>query len=366
MSYENQVSRPTYEQLLKAVQSLNSKVALMARHYEDLFYNLDYDNFSPNLRMDMKKFLLTYKEVYPDGSTSESSISMTAEQIALAVSSEREYVTNLLGTDYYTREQMQSQLSIAASGIYSNVSATYETKSNAGTQYTSLQSSISQTATSILSTVSATYATHTSVTQVKQTADKIEWLVASGTNSSNFTLTSRVASLMASEINMTGYVTFNALSQAGQTTINGGNITTGYLSADRIRGGTITGITISGSTLTSANNAGQRVDINDGFVTLYNYNTPIGGLHRDSSNRAYLYSNYPYVLKLESGDDMSINARVGRTVYADGNWRIGSGGIVTLINQINFQYGAQVSFNGATVDFYGSSVSNLNVTAKWG
>ena len=45
--------------------------------------------------------------------------------------------------------------------------------------------------------------------------------------------------IQASRVDLAGYVTFTNLSTSGQTTINGGNITTGELSADRIRGGTL-------------------------------------------------------------------------------------------------------------------------------
>lgn len=47
------------------------------------------------------------------------------------------------------------------------------------------------------------------------------------------------AIIQANRINLTGYVTMTNLQTAGQTVINGGNITTGYLSANRIQGGTL-------------------------------------------------------------------------------------------------------------------------------
>ena len=72
------------------------------------------------------------------------------------------------------------------------------------------------------------------ISTVSQTANKINWLVKSGTSASDFTLTDRAISLVAGNINLTGYVTFSALSTAGQTTINGSNITTGTITADRI------------------------------------------------------------------------------------------------------------------------------------
>jgi len=86
-----------------------------------------------------------------------------------------------------------------------------------------------------------------SISTVEQTANKIDWIVASGTSSSNFTLSSRVISLVSTGIDITGYVTFNALKTAGQTIINGSNITTGSISADRISSGTLTSMVIQNS-----------------------------------------------------------------------------------------------------------------------
>ena len=72
------------------------------------------------------------------------------------------------------------------------------------------------------------------ITQVSQTADKINWLVASGTDASNFTMTDRAVELVSASINLTGYVTFNSLTEAGSTNINGANVTTGKIAAERI------------------------------------------------------------------------------------------------------------------------------------
>ena len=72
------------------------------------------------------------------------------------------------------------------------------------------------------------------ITQVSQTADKINWLVASGTDATNFTMTDRAVELVSASINLTGYVTFNSLTEAGSTAINGANITTGKIAAERI------------------------------------------------------------------------------------------------------------------------------------
>lgn len=88
-------------------------------------------------------------------------------------------------------------------------------------------------------------------TIANQTANKFEWIVKSGDSSSNFTLTDRVADLVAERINFKGLVTFSGLStdakneigKVAQSKVDGlevggrnllvqKNITEGYLSAD--------------------------------------------------------------------------------------------------------------------------------------
>ncbi|MBR5322169.1 MAG: hypothetical protein IKU48_01305 [Clostridia bacterium] len=84
-----------------------------------------------------------------------------------------------------------------------------------------------------------------SLSSITQTADKINWLIKDGTNSSDFSLTSRTASLISSCIDLTGYVKFNDLAQSGSTTINGSNIITGSLSADKISVGDLSALSAS-------------------------------------------------------------------------------------------------------------------------
>ena len=47
-------------------------------------------------------------------------------------------------------------------------------------------------------------------------------------------MTDRAIKLVADTIDLSGYVTISALGTAGKTTINGSNITTGTIHADRI------------------------------------------------------------------------------------------------------------------------------------
>ena len=76
--------------------------------------------------------------------------------------------------------------------------------------------------------------TVTTKTLAEQTADQFTWIVASGTSASNFTLTSRMATLISDEIDLTGYVTFSNLQTSGQTIINADNLTTGTINAANV------------------------------------------------------------------------------------------------------------------------------------
>lgn len=122
---------------------------------------------------------------------------------------------------------MRSSITKTREQILLEVSKTYATNE-------SVSSSIQQTADSILSTVSATYATGESVSKVEQTANKINWLVNSGTSESDFSLTDRAIKLVSDTIDLSGFVTFSSLETQGKTTINGSNITTGTLNAELV------------------------------------------------------------------------------------------------------------------------------------
>lgn len=98
-----------------------------------------------------------------------------------------------------------------------------------------MRSEIQQTASNIRQTITQEINGVTnSISSVEQTANKISWLIKSGTSSTNFTLTDKAISLVTSKINLTGFVTFSSLTSAGKTTINGSNITTGTIDASRV------------------------------------------------------------------------------------------------------------------------------------
>lgn len=113
-----------------------------------------------------------------------STIVMTANEIKLAVS--ETYQTKSDANSQYAH--LESSIRLTAQDITSTVSATYETKSAASASYANLSSQIVQTANSITSTVSATYETKSNAgsyyqsfqSQITQTANQISSKVSAG------------------------------------------------------------------------------------------------------------------------------------------------------------------------------------------
>ena len=142
----------------------------------------------------------------------------------------------------------QSEIKQTAQGLTSTVSSIQTSLQNLDGEVETLSSTVStvqQTATGLTSTVTQQGET---ISQIRQDLDKID---------------------------ISGYVTFNDLKTSGSTTINGSNITTGYISANRISGGTIDADTINVSNLNAANltkgliNANRISDANNYLTNLY-------------------------------------------------------------------------------------------------
>lgn len=100
-----------------------------------------------------------------------------------------------------------SALDISNSGTYLKFGKLKVEQGNVSTDWTPAPEDVDQKITA-------------AETIASQTADKFNWLVKSGTNSTDFELTDRTATLVASAINMNGLVTFSGLNTDLQNTIN--------------------------------------------------------------------------------------------------------------------------------------------------
>ena len=98
------------------------------------------------------------------------------------------------------------------------------------------------------------------ISTAQQTADKINWVVASGSSSSNFTITDRMATLTANQINLKGLVAFSGLDSDTRTTIN--NASTDASSAK----------STANTANTNASDAKTKADSNAGVIADWCYN----------------------------------------------------------------------------------------------
>lgn len=99
----------------------------------------------------------------------------------------------------------------------------------------------------------ATNDLNSSISSVQQTANKINWLVKSGTSSSNMSLTSDALRIISSNIDITGKVTFNSFNSSLQNQIN--NINNSANNA----------VSTANNALSKADNAEYQVDFNSPY-----------------------------------------------------------------------------------------------------
>ena len=201
-----------------------------------------------------------------------------------------------------TAEGTVSELSLTVSGFDTRisdaegaVSSLSQTVSGFDTRIENAEGSVSALSQSLTSITTRIETAEGNISTVTQTADKINWLIASGT-SSNFTMTDRAIKLVADTIDLSGYVTISALGTAGKTTINGSNITTGTIHADRIDTSTLKVKTIYSTS---------------GKVSLTEYssnNMYIGG--DGTWNYSYTYIFAGSQIKLASWDGVGTHALI--------------------------------------------------------
>lgn len=160
-----------------------------------------------------------------------SLISKTSEEILLQVENELEGLSASFSVQL---DSITSQIT----GLNGQVSTIQQTVSSITSQITGLDGQVSQ---------------------IEQYVDSITLSVTNGSDSSTIQLKAGSTTISSANITFNGMVTFNDLSTAGSTVINGANITTGTISADRIN---LTGAITWGDLDNSVQN-----DINDAIST---------------------------------------------------------------------------------------------------
>lgn len=172
------------------------------------------------------------------------------------------------------------------------------TKREINRKLATVRSSITKKADEILLEVSQQYSTKEETkTTIEQTVKGITLSAKAVENSSHLTLSSNGIEISSADITIDGVVTFTDLSTPGKTVIDGGNITTGSLSADRIQGGTLTlgGQNNIDGSMTIKNASGTSIGtINNDGINFSSGNIKLGSRF-NAVNNGNLYFRIPYI-----------------------------------------------------------------------
>ena len=149
----------------------------------------------------------------------ESSITQNANEISTRV-------TNLSNTVNANKSSADNSISSLNTRMTSAESAITQNASEISTRVSTLSNTVNANSSSINGLKTRMDSAESSITQ---NASQIATRVAKNGVISAINQTSESITINASKLNLTGYVTATNLSTAGQTTINGSNITTGTI-----------------------------------------------------------------------------------------------------------------------------------------
>lgn len=226
---ETPIAKMGFKQLRIEVQSLRDELARIKRSYEDILYNLDYDNFSGAL----------IKE--KDGM--KTSITQTAEKIELQA------------VDISTNATNIAALTVTAGDITAKVESNYKDLDG---KYSSLSTQITQTADRIETNVEAVFNKIVQVSSTFEMTDKDTIYCLNGRNYYYSSIIEDWKSIEGNSIASAFVQTGAGFSLSGDVSISG----------DLITSGTITGTNIK----TNATTAGQGVVMNAEANSLDFYN----------------------------------------------------------------------------------------------
>lgn len=192
-------------------------------------------------------------------------------------------------------------------------------------------------------TVSNTYTTKDELgqsvsnitSQYTQLADKFNWIVKSGTSSSDFTITDRMISLTSSALKIDALTTFkNSAENGTSTVINGGAIKSNTITTSKLATDAIKSINYAYSS-GNFSSAGTFLDLSTGLVRSKNFAI-------DSSGNVYLKGNIQAnagYIGGTSGWSITTN-----TITGNANSKIVSG-ILESSNYVENSTGVQVNLN---------------------
>ncbi len=185
------------------------------------------------------------------------------------------------GSQAYSKlELTASKLQLEINDAKGNISTLQQTASSLQSQITNNSgdiSSLQQTANSLQSQITSAEG---DISAVEQYAKSIRLSVSNGYEESTIKLTASGLELSSGTVKFTGAVTFQDLSTAGATTINGSNIKTGTIDANRIN--------LTGSISFSDLDSDVRNDINDAYTIATDVDGTLGSMTITSGRKTYI------------------------------------------------------------------------------
>ena len=190
-----------------------------------------------------------------------------------------------------TSEEIQLLVENELEGLSASITVQLDSITSQITGLNGQVSTIEQTVSSITTRVTGLEGDYSSL---EQYVDSITLTVSNGSESSTITLRAGSTTISSANITFSGMVTFTDLSTAGSTVINGSNITTGTISASRIN--------LTGAITWSALSTSVQNEIDDAYSLASSA----------SSTASSAYS-------LASSTSSTVSAwRYGSTTYIDG------------------------------------------------
>lgn len=208
------------DELLEQIETNTTAISVAQGEIETLISNTTIVNENGET-IQMKDDYSSFKQTVDGMSSKIGSLETATNQ-----------TSSKLSTVEQTLDSFETELS--------DVSSTAE-------QTSSKLSTVEQTLNSYEVRISDTESTNESISQdvasLKLSNEEFEVEIAKKTDKSSIISTINASTegitISSSKVNITGFVEFSDLSTAGSTTINGANITTGYISCNRLKGGII-------------------------------------------------------------------------------------------------------------------------------
>lgn len=218
------------------------------------------------------------------------------------------------------------------------------------------------------------------ITQVGVLNGKIELKVTKGETIADINITQGAIRIRADKVNLDGYATFSSLTTAGQTVINGANIMTGTIVADKIGAGQIIAGKLATNAVSASNiqtDAVQASHIYSGAVTagkiasyaiqgyhINSYAITADKIQAGAINAGHITASGLSADVIRGGIlsgvylQIDTDATVGSNLYLGGN----SG-----YKSVNFGNGGRIDYNGSqmtlSANYLNLDNSNLDINS---